>query len=274
MRLFYGVINFSNSLSGREMKKFLFAVCCMAMIISIAACAGKKVEKSAPELAEEGSGYFEKGDYVKAMASYNRLKDWYPYSPYAREAQLRVADSHYYLEEYEEAIFGYQQYEQLYPNDPEIPYVIYQVGLCHYERLRSVDRTQVPARNALETFERLRSRFPASEYAEKVTPMIEKCLENMAGHEFYVGRFYFRAGHYRAAMNRFQKVIHHYPDHLEIQKEASDYLKLAENRLVEQDETPDGPEVGRPLERPFGADAFTSPSPDPAPEPVPPSPLP
>ena len=243
----------------------------MVLAAGLAGCAGKKIEKTAPELAEEGRHFFEQGNYAKAMESYKRLKDWYPYSPLAREALLRVADSHYHLKEYEEAIFGYQQYEQLYPNDPEIPYVIYQIGLSHYERLRSIDRTQVPARNALTAFERLRSQFPASEYAEKAAPMIEKCIENMAGHEFQIGHFYFRSGHYLAAVNRFEKVLRDYPVDLEIREKASEYLAMAEKRLAGPEDPREQPETGRQLEKrlPQPEGPLTRPSPEPVPGPSP-----
>jgi outer membrane protein assembly factor BamD len=249
------------------MKKLLIAVICTVMAIFMVGCAGKKIEKTAQELAEEGSRHFEAENYAKAIESYKRLKDWYPYSPLAREAQLRVADSRFHLGEYEEAIFGYEQFENLYPNDPKIPYILYQIGLSHYERIRSIDRTQVPARNALDTFERLRSRFPASDYAQKAGPMIEECIENLANHEFYIGRFYYKAGRYKAAANRFRKVIDLYPDHLEIQKEAADYLAMAETRLAGQDEIPETPEIDpreyrRPLE-----DRFMTPGPDSGPLP-------
>lgn len=252
------------------MKKILLGIFCTMIVILMAGCAGKQVEKTADQLAQEGERHFEDEKYRNAIEAYKRLKDWYPYSPHARKALLRVADSHYHLEEYEEAIFGYEQYEQLYPNDPEVPYVIYRIGLCHFDRMKTIDRTQVPARNALETFERLKSRFPASHYAEKAGQKIEKCLENIAGHEFYVGRFYFKSGHYKAAASRFQNVVDLYPDHLEVHKEAVDYLAMAETRLEKQDAPPETPETGAGAQdRPFADTPSTSPAPGPIPTPAP-----
>lgn len=249
------------------MKKLLTVFCCA---ILIAACAGKEMEETASQLAEKGGRYFEDEKYQKAKEAYKRLKDWYPYSPHARKALLRVAESHYHLGEYPEAIFNFEQYEQLYPDDPEIPYVIYRIGRCHYERLRSIDRTQVPARNALDTFERLRTRFPASEYAEKAQPLIEECLENLAGHEFYVGRHYFKSGHYRAAVNRFENVISRYPDNLEVHGEATEYLSMAKKKMAEQGDAPKRRERGVGLHRIPEDDPRTLPEPSPEPSPRPP----
>ena len=254
------------------MKNILLVAFCALLVIGIAGCAKKPDERTAPQLAEDGRDYFEAGRYKDAIETYNRLKDWYPYSPHAREAGLKVADSHYHLGQYEEAIYAYEQYERLYPNDPEIPYVIYQIGLCHYERIRTVDRTQVPAKRALETFERLKVRFPASAYAEKAEPKIEECLEKIAGHEFYIGRFYFRSGHYSAAINRFENVVNRFPGHLDAYAEASEYLAKAKEKLAEEGDPPEAPEVDPDTYRrhPEDEDPFTSPDPSmPGPTPTP-----
>jgi len=259
------------------MNRILFAIVIAFLLAGMAGCAGKQIEKTAPQLAEEGEQYFEKGDYRRAAESYKRLKDWYPYSPHAKLALLRVADSHYHMDQYEEAIYHYEQYEQLYPNDPEIPYVVYQIGRSHFDRIRTIDRTQVPAQKALETFERLKARFPASEYAEKVDPRIEKCLENIAGHDVYIGRFYFRSGHYAAAVNRFERVVNRYPDHLTVYGEASEYLAMARKKLEEQEEVPDLPAEATQRSGPDAPAPDTSaedtpdtvPAPSPAPAPTP-----
>lgn len=221
------------------MKKAVVAGFCLLFILMVAGCAGfgKKPEKTAPELAKEGRKYFAAEKYEKAIDVYKRLKDWYPYSQFAKEAELRIADAHFELEQYEDALFAYGQYEQLHPSDPKIPYVIYRIGRSHYDRMEGIDRTQVPAQLALESFRRLQSRFPESEYAEKAEPLIENALSKLAGHEFYVGRFYFKSGYYKAAIQRFENVIQNYPAETGYQDEARQYLAEARQNLAENPET-------------------------------------
>ncbi len=220
------------------MKKVVCAGVILLCVLMIAGCAGfgKKPEKTAPELAQEGRKYFAAEKYEKAIDVYKRLTDWYPYSQFAKEAELRIADAHFELEQYEEALFAYGQYEQLHPSDPKIPYIIYRIGRCHYDRMEGIDRTQVPAQLALETFRRLKSRFPESEYAEKADPLIQDALTKMAGHEFYVGRFYFKSGHYKAAILRFENVISNYPADSGYHEEARKYLAEAKDGLQETPE--------------------------------------
>ncbi|MFW6080340.1 MAG: outer membrane protein assembly factor BamD [Desulfosalsimonas sp.] len=222
----------------RIIKKGFAAVLCAVVLIGAAGCAswfGKDQEKTAPELAEEGEQYFGDEKYSKAIEAYERLRNWYPYSRYTKTAELRIADAHYNLKEYEQARTAYEYYERMHPGDSEIPYVIFRIGMCHYERIRSIDRTQVPTRDALEAFSRLQSRFPESDYAEKAEPRIKECRRRLAGHEFYVGRFYFKSGQYEAALNRFENLVSTYPDVEKYREDAAEYIALTEKRLEEMD---------------------------------------
>lgn len=194
---------------------------------------GKQGEKTANELAEEGKALFEDGKYADALKSFERLRDWYPYSEYAREAKLRIADAHFHLEQYEQALVAYDQYEQLHPSDSRIPYVIYQMGMCHYQRIKTIDRTQVPTRDAMEAFLRLQARFPDSQWSEKAEEKIADCRRNLAGHEFYVARFYFKSGNYRAAKNRFETVVEKYPDVDEYSDKARNHIEMCLDHLPE-----------------------------------------
>jgi outer membrane protein assembly factor BamD len=169
-------------------------------------------EKPASELIQEGMKAYDKGEFSDAIKNFEQLKDWYPFSKYAIVAELKIADSHYYLDQYAEAIAAYEEYEQLHPRNEAIPYVIYQTGRCYYDQMDTVDRDQTSARKAMETFRRLVRQYPEDPYAIKARTHITLCLQSLAGHEFYVGKFYLRSKHYKAALQRFKAVIANYPD--------------------------------------------------------------
>jgi len=166
-----------------------------------------KKEKSAEELASEGMRCFDKKDYKDAIESFEKLKDWYPFSKFAILAELKTADSHYYLQEYAEAIAGYEEFENLHPRNEAVPYVIYQIGQCYFEQTDTIDRDQTSARKALDTFSRLLRDFPEDVYAGKAAEPIRKCKRNLAEHELYVGRFYYKSKQYKAALRRFENVL-------------------------------------------------------------------
>lgn len=193
----------------------LFVTFIFIVLPLLAGCAGSSnggPEKSAHELIKEGVEAYDEGEYKKALASFEQLKDWYPFSKYAILAELKIGDAHYHLQQYPEAVAAYEEFERMHPRNEAAPYVIYQIGLCYFEQIDSIDRDQTPARKALDTFERLIRQFPADSYAQKAHGHIPQCLENLSGHEFYVGYFYYRQKFYKAALHRFLNLIKQYPD--------------------------------------------------------------
>jgi len=207
----------------------------MAVVMAAYGCSWfgpKEEEKTAAQLAEAAREEFGDKDYKSAREIYTKLMDWYPFSTFAKEAELKIADAHYRLEEYEQAIEAYEKYQRLHPSDEKIPYVIYRIGRCHFDRMKSFDRDQTFTEKALQVFRRLEKRFPDSQYAEKTEKHIQRCLKTLAKHEFYVGEFYFKQKHYRAALKRFSNVINNYPsDFLLLRHKAIKYLEQCREHL-------------------------------------------
>lgn len=189
-----------------------------------------KQEESVESLASKGMEAFAKEKYRSAIESFEKLKDWYPFSKFASLAELKIADSHYHLKAYEEAVFAYEEFETLHPRNEAIPYVIYQIGRCSFEQLESVDRDQTSTQKALATFNRLVREFPENEYAQKARDHIRKCKENLAQHEFYVGRFYYKNKNYKAALKRFESVLFNYPE-VNIHQDAQQYVSRCKAEL-------------------------------------------
>ncbi len=171
-----------------------------------------KEEKMAEELVADGMENFKDGDYNDALKLFEKLKAMYPFSKYAILAELKIADSYYNLGKYEEAVFAYEEFRELHPQNEAIPYVIYKKGMCYFDRIDAPDRDQASAENAIAIFNELMKKYPKSLYAKKAEKFIAKSLKNIAEHELYVGNFYFKSKHYKAALNRFKNIVINYPD--------------------------------------------------------------
>ena len=184
----------------------------------------------ADELASDGMENFEAGKYSKAIESFEKLKDWYPFSKYAILAELKIADAYFNLEEYEEAIFAYEEFENLHPRNEATPYVVYQIGICYFNQIDTVDRDQTVAKRALETFTRLIKQFPEDAYARQAQLLIKKCLQSLSGHEYHVGLYYYKGKHFSAALSRFKTVITDYPD-VGIHRKALQYITRCETAI-------------------------------------------
>ena len=170
-----------------------------------------EMEKTAEQLVSEGSSAFVAQDYKTAVKAYTDLKDWYPFSKYASLAELKIADAHYHLKEYNEALFAYEDFEKMHPKNQAIPYVIYQMGLCWFKQMDTLDRDHTPAKNSLTQFYRLIDQFPGSEYALTAKKNIETASNNLIGHELYVANFYMKTEKYKAALKRYEYIVEHYP---------------------------------------------------------------
>lgn len=188
----------------------------------------------AQELAWEGMDAYESGKYDKAIEKFQKLKDYYPFSKYAILAELKIADAHYQREEYEEAAFAYENFEQLHPRNEAIPYVIYQIGRCYYDKIDSPDRDQTSAQKALETFQRLVKQFPGDQYSTRVAEHIKTAQKSLAGHAYVVGIFYYKTKHYKAALNRFMSIISDYPD-VGYHQKALEYIARCEASIAREE---------------------------------------
>ena len=203
------------SRGNRKPALIAFALIFLWLVVGTAGCAwltGSKQVESAEELAQKGMASFEEEDYKDALKAFNTLKERYPYSRYAILAELKVADAHFYRKEYPEAIGAYEDFVQLHPKNEAIPYVKYQIGICYYEQMLSIDRDQTPTRLAILSFERLLKEHYDSAYASEATKKINDCRKLLAEHELYVGRFYYKSKHYSAALGRFEGVLTGYMD--------------------------------------------------------------
>lgn len=219
------------------MKNFILILSVCVLAISFSACSARDpdVDKPAHELAKNGMDEFEKKDYRRAIELFGKLRDWYPFSKYAKLAELKIADAHYFREEYEDAVFAYENFEELHPKNEAIPYVIHQIGLCYFERLATIDRDQTPAKRAIDNFERLIKTYPDDPLAQDAREKIVICKRNIAEHEFYIGRFYYKTKHYKAALYRFKYVALNYAD-FEVHAKAVEFIAKCETALAKEEQ--------------------------------------
>jgi outer membrane protein assembly factor BamD len=168
------------------------------------------VDGSPEGLYSRGAVEFQKSNYKKSREYFLQLKEKYPLHNMAILAEMGIADSYYSDKEYAEAENAYNDFISLHPTNENVPYAFYQVGMCHYNQIGSIDRDQTEAIKAGKELERLVTRFPESKFSTMAGKLIRECKQKMAEHEFYIGQFYFRQNKYQAALARFEKVARDY----------------------------------------------------------------
>jgi outer membrane protein assembly factor BamD len=91
---------------------------------------------------------------------------------------------------------------------------------------------------ALHVFEKLVRTYPDTVYAKRALDHIRVCNKNLAEHELYVGMFYYKSKHYKAALERFKTVLSSYPD-LGVHRQALEYIPLCQAKLGEAEPSTD-----------------------------------
>lgn len=200
----------------RNFKNIISYAFLMVFLAGCASSGSDSVEvtekNEAEDLMKSGLEAFDEKYYTSARESFQKIIDRYPYSQHRFDAELKLADAFYYEKEYESAFDAYNEFQRLHPKNPKIPYVIFQKGMCRYNRTSTVDRDQSNTLMAKDEFERLVNSFPDTEYAGRALWKMRECYILMARAELAIGHFYFKMKKYEAAMGRYRYVLENHPD--------------------------------------------------------------
>lgn len=165
------------------------------------------------------------GSYTNAAKLFSEVERQHPYSIWALKAQLMSAYSYYEAKKYDEAVEGYKTFIQLHPGHENIAYAYYMIGLCYYEQIPTVKRSQEATEKAKDSFQEVINRFSGSTYAKDAKYKIDLIIDHFAGKEMDVARYYLGQKSYISAINRFKIVIEQY--------QTSSYVPEALHRIVE-----------------------------------------
>lgn len=223
-------------------RNLLTAALLVIFLASLSGCAwwdsiwGKepRVRQTPEGLYQRGFEYYKKGDYKKAIDTFTRVRDEYPLNPVALMAELGIADSYFENEQYIDAEVAYNSFIELHPSNANVPYTMFQLGMCHYNQMQTIDRDQTETLKARKEFERLIARFPQSKFALMAEKNLREVKQRLAEHEFYVGEFYFRTKKYGAALKRFEGIQRDYAN-IGLDYKTNRYIEETKQRLKEED---------------------------------------
>ena len=203
------------------------------LLVLLALAAGAGCKSSGPKRedpilrlgAEEslttGKDLLAKEKYARARPYLTHAFEVEPNSTLGREALLLAADT-YYLEgghtNFIQAEAKYRDFLNRFPTSSQAPYVQFQIANSLAKRMERPDRDQTTTRKALESYEELIRLYPTSEYAAQGQQEVKRVQDNLAEHEFQVGRFYLRYGLPGSAVQRFEYLLKTYPSYQAMDK--------------------------------------------------------
>ncbi len=159
---------------------------------------------------QQGLEEYNSGSYKRSNELFQRVKEEYPLSSLAIMAEMGIADSFFSDKQYPEAALAYEEFVNMHPANENLPYAMYQTGLCYLSQLSTIDRDNTDAYKAIKEFERLTARFPDSKFAALAGNKILDCKKIIGAKELYIGEFYFKTKKYQASLRRLEKVARDY----------------------------------------------------------------
>jgi outer membrane protein assembly factor BamD len=205
-----------------SMKNILF----LLLIVFLAGCASTATPFNPSTAFNDAEGNMQKANFEKARKLYQEIQEKSPDRSYDAAIMLRIADTYFGEEKYEEALVEYQNFLNYHPVSKDAGYAQYQIAMCSFLQLTTIDRDPEPTRTALKEFQKLVQRYPGSIYQEAAEKNMTICRDRLSEYELYVGRFYFRKKSYRAAVGRFDKLLQEFPDSAS-EKDALYYKGMA-----------------------------------------------
>lgn len=217
---------------------FRFLATLFIFVFSLSGCADMRsmfdvtqkevdLEYPAKDLIMKGMEDYNVGKYYQSAVYFQEILEKYPFSPEAPLAELKGADSNYYMEKYLEAASLYEEFAERHPTNEAIPYVMFQKGMCYYKQIDRVDRDPIVARQAVDQFSQLLRAFPTSPYTAAAQQNIAEAREFLANHEYAVVEFYLRTEKIEQAETRLRYLLTVYPES-EIAPKAQSVLEQIE----------------------------------------------
>ena len=163
--------------------------------------------------------------YMTAIKTLGKLERQHPFSEFNEKAKLMEVYANYRVGKFPEAVLAADRYIALFPSSKEMPYVLYLKGTSYYGQIKDITRDQQISKDAIDTYGLLISNYPDSQYAKDARDKMDVGVDQLAGKEMSVGRYYLGNGQYAAAINRFRVVAEQY--------QTSTHIEEALFRLTE-----------------------------------------
>ncbi len=185
----------------------------------------KNLEAQMIEAFEEGYEELENGDVLFAAKKFNEAELLYPQSEWAPKAALMAAYAYYSQDYYYDAEYELNRFLKVYPNEKNVPYAHYLLGMVYYEKIVDEKKDLGPLVMAEEKFKFIEKNYPNTDFALDSSYKLDLINDYLASKEMYIGVHYIKKKKWIAAINRFKNVVNNYDE--------TSFIDEALHRLVE-----------------------------------------
>lgn len=186
-------------------------------LMAATACGRRNPNLPAPGSVEADKYLFDHGTdsltrkrWVEAREYFRKLVDTYPQSPFRQDAKLGIGDS--YLGEHSVesnilAVNEFREFLSFFPGNARTDYAQYKVAVGYAQQMMGADRDPTPAQESLTACELFLRNYPNSDYKPEVLKVRRLALDEISGHDYKVGLYYYRIKWYPGAIDRFKTML-------------------------------------------------------------------
>ena len=190
----------------------------------------KNIKKQSQELEmiivyNEAFEKLEINDTYNAAQKFLEAELLFPQSDWAPKSALMASYSYYLQNYYQEALSNLNRYLKTYPNDKDISYANYLIGICYYEMIEDEKRDIGPILKAKKQFKIIIDKYPNTDFALDAKFKLDLIQDILASKEMYLARHYQKKNKWIAAINRYQIILKEYDETI--------FVEEALHRLVE-----------------------------------------
>lgn len=174
--------------------------------------------EDAQKAYKEALRAYEDKEWETARALFAEVKRLFAYSPYARMAELRIADIDFEQGQYADAIATYRGFIKGHRGDANVEYARYRIARALFLDINDTfllppqeERDQANARDAHRELKGFVSRYPDSRYRVEARYMLEVVTQRLVRHELYVARYYLREDNFVATVARVDYALENFP---------------------------------------------------------------
>ena len=164
-------------------------------------------DKAAEEIFNSGEKEILRKRYGDAAEKFKEVERLYPYSDWSKRALIMQVYALHKDQAYESVVSAANRFIEFHPNDKDVPYAYYLIGLSYYDQVLEIGRDQKLTQEALAVFKLIIEEYPNSEYALNSQIKFDFLRDHLASKEMEVGRYYHKRAHFVPAINRFRRVI-------------------------------------------------------------------
>jgi outer membrane protein assembly factor BamD len=146
-------------------------------------------------LFDRGNEAMGKKHWMEAREYYRNLVEKYPQSAYRPDAKLALGDTYILENSVESKILAINEFTEFlsfFPTSPRADYAQLRIGYAHYKSMAAPQRDQTETREAIAELDKFLKRFPNSALRPEAEKYYRDARDRLSQSEFEVGRFYVR----------------------------------------------------------------------------------